>query len=151
MLTNEGLDLVKRVYRIEEEVGARVPDPTETESSPKEGYVVIYKWQIRNRLKFRICLLLKEIIKQYRISNSQTFPLGICRIMAFDACSRKAGVSRNVVLFRYYYHIKKAVGGYYFSSRPKMKDFGAKYSEAGVRWRRRFYMVKKEIIHPKCA
>lgn len=70
MLTNEGFDLVKRVYGIEEEVGARILDPTETESSPREGYVVIYEWQIRNGPEFPICPLSKEILKQYRISIS---------------------------------------------------------------------------------
>lgn len=64
--------------------------------------------------------------------------------MAFDACCRKAGVAASVDLFRHYYHIKKTVGGYYFSSRPKRKDFVKKYSEAGVGWRRSFFMVKRE-------
>lgn len=134
MLTNNSLDLVKRVYGIEEDVGARLLDPKETDTSSKDNYVVIYEWQIKNGLRFPICPLLKEVIKQYRISISQIFLLGICRIMAFEACRRKTGVAVSVDLFIYYYHIKKTIGGYYFSSKPKKRDFVIKYTEAAVEW-----------------
>lgn len=43
MLTNEGLDLLKRVYEIEDGLGARLPERTEIVATPKEGYVTIYK------------------------------------------------------------------------------------------------------------
>lgn len=102
MLTSKGLDLVRRVYGIENGVGARLPEPTETDSSPKESYVVIYELQVRNGLKFPVCPLLKETIKQYKISITQIFSLGIFRIMAFDACCRKArflGVSIYLGIF----------------------------------------------------
>lgn len=135
MLTHEKLDPLKRVYRIEEEVGARVAEPTESKTSPKEGYMVIYEWQVRNGMKFLIGALLKKAIKQYRMSISQIFPLGICRIMVFDACCHKFGEAVSVDLFRHYYHIKKTTGGYYLSSRPKKKDFVKRYSKAGVGWR----------------
>lgn len=66
-MTEERLMLLKRVYEIGKEVGARLPDFEETVSSPKEGYVVVYEWQVRNGLKFPIGDLLTDIIKQYQI------------------------------------------------------------------------------------
>lgn len=43
-LTEEGLRLLKRVYEIGKEIGARLPDPGEKVASPKERYVAVYKW-----------------------------------------------------------------------------------------------------------
>lgn len=80
------------MYGIEDEVGARIAEPKETDTSPREGYVAVYEWQVMNGLKFLICSLLKDIIKQYRVSISQILPLGICKVMAFEACCQKAGV-----------------------------------------------------------
>lgn len=74
------------MYETGEEVGARLPDPRETVAAPREGYVTAYEWQVRNGLKFLIGELLTELIKQYQISFSQIYPLGICRIMAFEVC-----------------------------------------------------------------
>lgn len=115
-------------------------------TAPKEGYVAVYEWQVSNGLTFPIGELLREVIKKYQISVCQIYPLGICRIMAFEMCCEKAGVTGSVKLFRYFYYIKKSAGGYYFSSRPKKKDFVSKYSEGPVGWKQNVFMVKKSLL-----
>lgn len=88
------------------------------------------------------------IIEDYKISISQIFLLEICRIMAFKTCCRKAGVTGNIDLFRSFYHNKKIVRGYYFSNRPKKKDFVLKYTGVllgGIRvilWGRRKIFIR---------
>lgn len=128
-LIEEGLIILQRVYEIGEEVGARLLEPGKTVATPKEGYVAVYEWQVRNGLTFLIGELLREIIKEYQLSVSQIYPLGICKIIVFEMCYEKAGVTGSVKLFRYFYYIKNSAGGYYFSSRSKKKDFLSKYSE----------------------
>lgn len=79
-------------------------------ASPKEGYVAVYEWQVRNELTFLIGALLREKIKEYQLSISQIYPLGICRIMAFEMCCEKAGVTGSVKLFRYLFTLKNQQG-----------------------------------------
>lgn len=120
-LTGEGLRLLKQVYEIGEEVGARLLEPGETVMSPREGYVAVYEWQVRNGLKFPVEGLLREVIREYQISISQIYPLGICRVITFEICYEKARIYGSVKLFRHFYYIKKAAEGYYFSCRPKRR------------------------------
>lgn len=71
---------------------------------------------------------------------SQIYPLGICKILAFEMGCEKARVTGSVKLFTYFYYIKKLAKGYSFSSRPKKKDFVSKYSECPGR-------METECVH----
>lgn len=114
--------------------------------NPKKGCVTVYEWHIRNGLTFLIEELLREIIKEYQISVIQIYPLGICRIMAFEMCFEKVGITESVKLFRYFYYIKKSIEGYYFSSRLKKKNFLRKYNECPVGWKHNVFIVKKSLF-----
>lgn len=102
-LTEEGLRILLRVYENMEEVGARLLELGETVAAPKEGYIAVYEWQVRKGLTFLIGELLRDNIMEYQLSVSQIYLLGICRIIAFEMCCGKAGVTGSVKLFRYFY------------------------------------------------
>lgn len=109
-------------------------------AAPKEVYVVVYEWQVSNGLTFSIEEFFREIIKEYQLLVSQIYPLGICKIMAFEMCCEKARVTGSVKLFTYFYYIKKLARGYYFTNRPKKRDFVSKYNECPSR-------MKTECVH----
>lgn len=134
--------MVRELYYVPEIAGVRLSKPSETVLAPEEGFVAVYEAQLKNGLRFPILGLLGEVIRHYGVSIAQVYLIGICRLIAFEMACKQARVKSSLMLFRQFYQIKGMGGMFYFSTRPKGKDFlGASANLVGG-WRRRHVTIR---------
>lgn len=91
---------------------------------------------------FLIFDLLREVITHYGVSISQIYPIGICRLIAFEMTCRQVGVNSLLALFRQFYQMKGMDRMFYFLSRPKGRDFLGASAELAGGWRMRYLIVR---------
>lgn len=92
--------MMKYLFDVAEETGIRRSHPSETVRTSKEGYVAVYESQLKRGLRFLILELLREFINCYGVSIAQVYPIGICRLIAFEMACRQVWVSGSLTLFR---------------------------------------------------
>lgn len=143
MLIERELEGLRRGYGVTEEVGARLPRGNELAKTPAKGYFVVFESQLKFGLR-PIFRLLKEVIEYYEVSITQLFPLGLCRMIAFEIACKEEKVECSLNLLRHYYHIKRTEDFNYMCGRSLSKEFLAKNKGPSTGWRRSYFMVKKE-------
>lgn len=112
-LTQRELDMLVRGYGLTEGVGVRLPRGTETARAPGKGYVAVFESQLKLGLRFLVFRLVQDVIEYYGVSITQLFPLGICRMVAFEMACKEPKVESSLTLFRHFYHMKRTGGFYY--------------------------------------
>lgn len=70
------------------------------------------------------------------------YPIGICRLIVFKMACKQVGVSGLLTLFRQFYQMKYMGRIFYFSSRPKGRDFLGASADLVSGWRMKYVMVK---------
>lgn len=125
-LLKEEYEMMKECYDV---TGARLSKLTKIIRTLEEGYVAVYELQLKSGLKFPIFDLLRDVINHYRVLIAQIYPIGICRHISFEMACTLVGVSCSLVLYRQFFQMKGMGGMFYFSSRPKGRDFLEAYAE----------------------
>lgn len=83
------------------------------------------------------------MIEYYKVSITQLFPLGICRIVAFEMAYKEGKVESSLILFRHFYHLKRTGEFYYVCERSLSKKFLAKNKGPSSGWRGRYFKIKR--------
>lgn len=123
VLSQRDLYFLKRRYGLTEKVGARLAKGNEMARFPTKGFIGIFESQLKLGLRFPIFQLLQKVIDYYEVYIRQLFPLGICKMIAFEMAWKEAKLESSLRLFRHFYHKKRTRGFYYVCERSLDKDF----------------------------
>lgn len=97
---------------------------------------------MKNGLRFPIFGLLGEVVSHYGLSIAQVYPIGICRLIAFEIASKRVGAKSSLTLLRQFYQMKGMGRMFFFLSWPKGKDFLWANADLSSGWRMRYIMVR---------
>ena len=86
-VTNEEVKLFRYLYKIQSSVEIRAPEAYERIDWVVLGWVVVYKLMFKDRMRFPIPRLMRDVCNHYEIAPSQLMPNAWRILMALESFS----------------------------------------------------------------